>query len=137
MELRSKEVKTNALSKPNDSALSIISATWLRERAKESMSGVFSTPTQAIYIADELDHARAIADDAARSDIEIMCLIVQEDNTEASTTETLRTCWYDSRRSTGLDHFGAVKIALRYLESRHLLIRHPKKPHWVRPLYQY
>lgn len=137
MELRSREATANALNKPKDSGLSIINAKWLRERAKVSVPGVFLTSTQAIYLANELDHARSIADDAARSDIEIMCVIVQEDDTEPSATETLQTCWYDSSRSTGLDHCGAVKIALQYLESRHLLIRHPKEPHWVRPLYQY
>ena len=110
----------------------IITTAWLRMCAREKAPWVPLTPAQAAAVADELDAARSIADDAARSDIETMCDMVF-DGIAVITPKDLRNCWYDSTKIVDPETIETVHTALRYLERRGLLKRHADKPHWVRP----
>lgn len=110
----------------------IITTAWLRKCAHEKAPWVYLTPAQAAAVADELDAARSIADDATRSDIETICEMVF-DGIVVVTSKERRNCWYDSTKLIDPDQEKIVCTALRYLESRGLLRRHSGKPYWVRP----
>lgn len=74
-----------------------------------------------------------IADNAARCDIEILCIPV---GGEPSSVEEIRTCWFDLNRV--IDPADNCQVMLvntsaAYLEYRGLLDRHPAHFNWVRP----
>lgn len=75
--------------------------------------------------------AFAIADSAARCDIEVLCMPV---GGEPSCLEEIQTCWFDLERiiEPG-DNYRMVNTSAEYLDSRGLLDRHPAHGNWVRP----
>lgn len=75
-----------------------------------------------------------IADDAASSDIECMCLPV---GAEPETIESIQTCWHDINRLTDPEYAQYVATAVEYLDGRKLLKRHPENANWVRPIHNY
>lgn len=73
--------------------------------------------------ADILRLERSLAYSAARSDIECYC------QPPAGTSPLALNCWYDPRSASAGDR-ECVAIAIRYLDARGLLERHPEG--WVR-----
>lgn len=70
-----------------------------------------------------------IADIAASSDIEILCVPV---GGEPANVEEIRACWFDLEQVDPADK-ATVKRSAEYLDGRGLLKRHPVYPNWVRP----
>ncbi|RZI40919.1 hypothetical protein EGT07_21730 [Herbaspirillum sp. HC18] len=72
-----------------------------------------------------------IADDAARSDIETLCLSVTAEGREPVTVEEIRAAWYDTSTMDG-EGGRLIRMAVNYLVLRGLVVRHPIQRHWLR-----
>ena len=71
-----------------------------------------------------------IADEAARSDIEIQCPCFTEEGREPATLKEIPLAWYDTRNvpSSAVE---VVRMAIAYLELRGKIVRHPFREGWV------
>ena len=83
-------------------------------------------------IGEIMSLQRAIEDDKRRCDIEVLCTPVQEDGHIERNTADIRASWYDSANPLCPSDAEFINAAMRYLDARGLLQRHPQKHHWVR-----
>lgn len=98
----------------------------------QSQDMVLVSSEIAKRLLDRLQHATVIADNATRSVIELNCLIVNEDGSEARAPVDMRVCWYNTRLLEFRDCRSHVNQAIRYLDKRSTMERHPKQRHFVR-----
>lgn len=98
----------------------------------QSQEMVLVSSDIAKRLLEQLRHATGIADNATRSMIELNCLIVNEDGSEARAPVDMRACWYNVRLLEFHDCRAHVDQALLYLDKRPSMERHPKHRHFVR-----
>lgn len=98
----------------------------------QSQEMVLVSSDIAKRLLDQLQHATDIADNATRSIIELNCLIVHEDGSEARAPVDMRVCWYNTRLLEYQDCRAHVDQAIRYLDKRSTMHRHPTHRHFVR-----
>lgn len=72
-----------------------------------------------------------IADDAARSDIEVRCPSFTDDGREPITAEEIRSAWYDVSAADE-ESARTIRLAVSYLGLRGKIVRHPSEPNWIR-----
>ena len=82
----------------------------------------------------DLMHAPELADIASRSIIEMNCLVIHDDGSEARAPADMKCCWYNTKLLEYPGQAAHVAQALRYLDKRCGVMRHIAKPSWVRIL---
>lgn len=82
----------------------------------------------------DLMHAPVLADKASRNIIEMNCLVIHDDGSEARAPADMKCCWYNTNLLEYPRQAPHVAQALRYLEKRRAVMRHIAKPNWVRIL---
>lgn len=75
--------------------------------------------------------AMLIADDAARTDVEIQCPSFTGDGREPVTAEEIRSAWYDISL-VDAEMATIIRTAVSYLALRGQVIHHPSNQNWIR-----